>query len=46
MAALNQNIQAFTGQLTEFYSKEISAFPIKMEEQLSQINKVTDEDSR
>ena len=42
-AALNQNIQAFTGQLIEFYGKEISAFPIKMEEQLSRINKVTDE---
>jgi len=43
MVTLNQNIQAFTSQLTEFYNKEISAFPIKMEEQLSQINKVTDE---
>jgi hypothetical protein len=42
MADLNQNIQAFTGQLTEFYSKEISAFPIKMEEQLSHINKVSE----
>jgi len=43
MVTLNQNIQNFTSQLTEFYSKEISAFPIKMEKQLSQINKVTDE---
>lgn len=40
VAALNQNIQTFTNQLTEFYSKEMSFFPIKMEEQFSQLNKM------
>lgn len=42
MESLNQNIQAFTDQLIEYYSKEISVFPTKMEEQFSQLSKTNE----
>jgi hypothetical protein len=40
---LNQNTEAFIGQLIEFYGKEISAFPSKMAEQLAQLTRVNKE---
>jgi len=41
-ATINQNAQVFINQLIKFYAKEISTFPLKMEEQLSQLNKVNE----
>ena len=42
LATLDGTLQVFTEKLIEFYNKETSAFPIKMEEQFSQLTKVNE----